>query len=448
MSVILQRLQSDGFNLPEACEELKTWAFTEQLRKKDIDFFRKLVCHHTLLRFEYSVLCTQLAHDFMRLQDPSQLTRQIKTALILAETLEIVYRDYLNVPREIERLRREQTIYRNLLMAQGYQFKPQVDEENLSQELGISKRVHEVSAPLNWARLYSIRVRRLLITSSLLTQELSPYRQWVGLMDEWVRPALAYFNWIFFTPRLLVNLTMMAKHTIPGWWMSKEEYDLGWQTRFMLQWKRRWFLLGNDSAWLTAGLLNCFVLIGTLAPFSIYLAVALQVFDIAMAATQAYVEISRLRKLQAYYAQMLNREGISAEEQDEIRNYQVHLEKRINHERTRLYLSVTNTVVLLVAISLALPVFAFNPLIPVIGAALAVLTTIVIHNASQQLQRQRPSDDVSCLKIEPQKESNLVRHSLFKPGLSSPISQQELQLPAGTDDLASYQEGTAYALNL
>ncbi|WP_133128587.1 hypothetical protein [Legionella nagasakiensis] len=449
MSAILQRLQSSGFNFPEACDELNAWTFSEQLREKDIDFFRNLVRHHTLLRFEYGVLCTQLAHDFIRTEDHAQLTQSIKTALILAEALEVIYRDYLYVPREVERLRREQAIYKHFLMVQGYQFiKSQADKEKHINELGISKTVHETSATLNWFRLYSIRTRRLLVSISALTHEFSSYRQWIDRMDQWARPALAYFGWIFFIPRLLVNLVMMAKHTIPGWWMSKNEYDLGLKTRFMLQWQRRWFFLGNDSAWLTVGLLNCFVLTGVLSPFGLYLSLALQVFDIAMAVAQAHIEISRMRQLQKQYAEMLNQKSMSAEEQNDIRQYQYHLEKRIAHERKRLGLIVINTVVLLLALSLAIPALAFNPLIPVLGAALAVLTTIVVHSAIRQLQKQKPTDDVSCLKVEPQKESNLARHGLFKPSPSPLILQQELQISRNTGDFISHQEGTIRALNL
>ena len=53
-----------------------------------------------------------------------------------------------------------------------------------------------------------------------------------------------------------------------------------------------------------------------------------------------------------------------------------------------------NTVVLLLAFTLAFPVFAFNPIIPLVGAIVAVLMTIACYQAGKWVDKQKPLDKV------------------------------------------------------
>ncbi len=47
---------------------------------------------------------------------------------------------------------------------------------------------------------------------------------------------------------------------------------------------------------------------------------------------------------------------------------------------------------------------AFNPVIPALGAAIAVMTTLMFFIESKKLEKQRPSTDLSKLSIFSKKE--------------------------------------------
>lgn len=407
MTAVLRRLQSLITYTPEKIEEGTTttdWGFHDYLTRQQSDFFRPLVRMHPILNLEYSVLCTKLAHDFLR-QDKDKIKKnnenfieELAAALVMAELLNHIYRHYLNVPREVERLEKEQEIYRSLLRQCGYQFPVQQKEKIILPSKSLTQEIRGKTAILNWPRLFTVRIRRVLTTLVPVAKGFEGYRDMIKTLDGFASPVLSYFAWVFYVPRFLVNVMLLLKHVIPNPWMEAKERELNWWLRLEAQLQRRWFELGNDSVWLVAGLLGCFVLTGALAPVGMYLTVSLYLYDVALAGIRAFIELGRLKSLQTEYAAMektLRSTGAPEAELAEVISYQQHLQKRMAFEQKRLLLSVINTSALFLGMCFAIPLFAFNPIIPFIGAALMVAITLATYLIGKWIEKQRPSDKIT-----------------------------------------------------
>lgn len=71
-------------------------------------------------------------------------------------------------------------------------------------------------------------------------------------------PITGYMSWVLYYTRFGVNLLLVAKHTVPGWWMSDDEQKIPIWERFTTQLDLRKFTLLNDSVWAT-GNMACFL---------------------------------------------------------------------------------------------------------------------------------------------------------------------------------------------
>jgi len=394
MLAVMQRLQRE-IPLNPALKKLDSntmiWQLSEELPRQNIEFFRKGILRHSLLTLEYSVLCTQLMHDYQQGMDEEHFTNHLVCALMMAEYLTYLYRFYLNVPREVERLQTEQKVYRSLLEKRGYVFSA-LDFVEIEAD-SFSQRVRSLTIMFNVPRLFSGRIKRVLEMSAPFVRHMDTYSHFIKDLNKVAKPFFGYMAWIFFLPRLLVNLFLLLKHLIPGsWWMDEKEIKLGWLYRLQAQLQRRWFELANDSVWLVAGLLACFVWTGPLAVIGVYINAVLYVYDVGTAAVRAAIEINRLKKLAEEYELMYH--NANEDDRKQIANFQKHLARRIAYEQKKLLLSVINTSVLAIAIMTTLPFAAVNPLIPLIGAVALVLITILAFAALKWLESQKPIDKI------------------------------------------------------
>lgn len=412
MTALMYRLKAMMKSMPALPrpDGESTWQFNEFLSQQQTDFFRPLLKKHLVLNIEYSVLCAQLSSDLLR-ENPNieEITEQVASALMMSELLAHLYRYYLNVPREVERLRKDQRVYQKLLKARGYQFSN--PDDSAVEPDTFTQKVRTMTASSNWLRLFVVRSKRFIdaiVQVFKRAEDIKP-------VTKFVNPALSYLSWLFFIPRLAANMLVMGKHFYPGErWMSKEERALGAATRLQLHFQRRWFELGNDSVWLIAGLLNCFVLVGPLAPVGAYMTTVLFAYDILLAAIRAHIEIGRLEKLRNEHMQCIEalEQQDSPAEADEARRYAAHLDDRIVFERKRLLLSVANTTVLFLAMVLTVPFLAsFGPFVPLIAGALLVTITIAGYLAFSALEKQRPADKIAQLDIS--HTATLTRLGLF-----------------------------------
>lgn len=341
------------------------------------EFRANLIRHHAQINIEYSVLCSRLATEFKHTQ-PTELKHQLKDILKLAELLDIIYTSYLNVPREYNRLRQEQSIFRRWLKE---------EEKNTlinvtSNTTYTSKTIREKTSLYNFPRLLAVRVRRLLIAISLATDNLSTYRAIIAKVDKVPAFALTNLSWFYFIPRIADNLAMMIKHTIPLPYihMSNEEKQLGWQNRLWIQWKARWADLSNDIPWDAANFVGYFILTGSWAYLGIVLSIAMQFYEILQSSMLYYVKIIKhLMPQLKVYQQLINNIDKNSQNYVNTKSYINHLEQHIKHESTRLIISITNASVLLIAIILAAPVFAFSPWFAITGGIIAVTTTLIAY---------------------------------------------------------------------
>lgn len=425
MNPVIVHLRSIFPELPlSAAERSLHWTFDQQINALGSDFYSKVVPVHLSLNMEYSVLCHQLRHSFSFPEQIShdQVIEQLTAALLLAELLEHVHHHYLIVPREVARLRKQQQVYRDLLTEMaGYTFSPKLSEkEPIEVGLSLSQQIRDTTLSANWFRLLITRSKRVLNFLDLVGTGSTMFRNFVALMDKYTNSFFAYFAWCFFLPRLVANLFLIAKHTIPWPWMDDKEKALDWSLRFETQLQRRWFDLSYDLVWVMVGLSNCFILTGVLAPLGIYLTLCAFTFDIANSSLRTYIELNRLYKLQNEYTRMYHEAEDDGSKQA-IKEYQHYLNYRIHFEKLRLGLHLAGTVAVLLAMSLAIPALAVNPVLPLIGAILLILIWVAAYALTQVLEHYRPNEHleksaaVSKIGFFAKKNESLVNESA--PGL-------------------------------
>ncbi|WP_156413542.1 hypothetical protein [Legionella hackeliae] len=414
------------------------WGFSSFLSKQPPSYFEAFVRHHPILNLEYSVFCTKLANNILnrtkhesltQLTNDEELIEQITAALVISELLAHLHRHYLAVPREVTSLEAEQTIYRNWLKNRRFQFEDK-KESTIVPPGFFTQTVRDRTVWLNWPRLFSNRIRRVFTTAILIpvVKDMKYFYQFVIFADRFANPTLTYFSWLFYIPRLTVNVALLFKHLIPGGWMDDKEKKLSFLTRLQGQLQRRWFELGNDTIWLTGGLLNCFVLTGALSPIGMYLTISFFLFDAVWAGLRAFIELGRLRELERYYERKgveLNINSASEAELKELKEYQETLQQRIDFEWQRLIISVASTSTLFLAMCLALPLIT-NPVITFISALLVITITLVTYIKSQELEKRRPVNPMMKL-AEREYADLLTDQGLFKPNnQESPTASSQM----------------------
>jgi hypothetical protein len=434
MNPVIVHLRNIFPELPlPAAQHALHWTFDQQINALGPEFYSKVVPLHLSLNMEYSVLCHQLRHSFSFPDQIShdQAMEQLAAALCLAELLEHTYQYYLIVPREVVRLRRQQQVYRDLLTEMGgYTFSPRLTEiEPVSVGWSLTQLIRDNTALANWYRLLATRSKRVLNFLDLVGTNSSVFHDFVSLLDEYTNPFFAYFAWCFFLPRLTANLFLIVKHTIPWPWMDDKEKALGWSLRFETQIQRKWFDLGNDIVWVLVGLSNCFILTGVLAPVGIYLNLFAFAFDIANSALRTHVELNRLYKLQDDYQQMYL-EAENDESREAIKEYQNYLNYRVNFEKLRLGLHLSGTIAVLLAMSLAIPALAVNPVLPLIGAILLILIWIAAFVLTQMLEQYRPNENL-------EKPVSVGKTGFFAPKKEVPVDDPVPVLSDEEDEMSA-----------
>lgn len=414
MNPVIRHLKNIGIDLSLADEHNSLlWALGP-------DSYRKIMPNYAMLHLEYSVLCQQLTVNlnFINKENEAQIIEQLIASLTLAELLEHIYLYYLNIPREVRRLRQHQKIYRaKLADLKGYSLPtdvPEVDAVNVG--ISLSQQIRETTLNKNWYRLLLVRIKRLLDLIDTVGTGSAGFRQFVVLMDKYTNPVLPYLAWCFLLPRLMTNLILTIKHTIPGSWMTEEEQSVGWASRLAIQLQRRWFELGNDSVWVAVGVINCFLLTGVLAPVGMYVTVSFFAYDIVLGSLRACIELNRLYRLQQEYTELLVGEKNEGS-RNSLLNFQKQLQKRIDFDIFRLAINVTTLTVIFLAMCFAIPAFALNPVIPLIGATCLVAVSLVSFIVSRCQEQDRPNDAI-------EKSSGVSSLGLFKKNKEQKSSER------------------------
>lgn len=421
------------------------WTFSDYLSDLSTTDYLSLIKSHMTLTIEYNVFCAQLAANFMRSNATAdELTEQIIAALMMAELLAFIYHHYLAVPREVERLRRDQRFYRQLLLTQGLKFSEDLTTIEAVTPDTFTQKIRLNTGHLNWLRLFTARIKRLMDSFVPVIKQFESYPNTVKKINVIATPFFSYLSWLFFLPRLTSNTSLTTKHLVPcSWWMGEKERELNWLFRLTINLERRWAEYGNDIPWVIAGLLNCFVLTGPLMPIGVYLTVSLFAYDILVAALRAYIELSRLKEIRQSYAAMtrLPENQYEQYEQDDLRQYQQHLDAYIRYEQKRMALSVFNVSALFLAMALTIPLLAFTPYMALVAAVLLVTLTIVVYFSFKLLERSKPKNSVTDLA-----QRNAPGLRFFQSTrIEKPLGDIELRpVDSGNGDLES-RPGLVYS---
>lgn len=393
MGPVSKHLHTIFPELPSVCAvSAKSWSFDAAVKALPRDFYSRVLPLHPVLNLEYSVLCNQLREELLnpKLVFDVAFIARLESALMLAELLEHIHFYYLDVPREVERLRQQQQVVRTLLGRVGYSFVA-THKEPIKESWDLSLKVRNNTVFYHVYRILTTRSKRLLDLLNTVLIQVEPYNFFVTYLDRYTNPFFTHLSWFFNLPRLLVHSFLLFKHLVPGEWMSKEEQSLAWYPRFIAQIQRRWFELGNDVVWVGAGIANAFILIGILSPVAYYVSLTAFIFDVLNAAARAYVELSRLDVLHKSYTSMLA-SATSDEERQAIASYLVHLDKRITFERCRHALHTANMTLTCIFMVFAAPALALNPMLIVISAVILLLIWLANFILAQILEAYRPVD--------------------------------------------------------
>ncbi len=247
---------------------------------------------------------------------------------------------------------------------------------------------------LNFPRLLTFRLRRgLLATRPLLTD--SPILPWLQNLDVYTSTLANYQSWIFFVPRLLVNLIFFTRHLIENDWMSPLETELGLMTRFQIEMDARYFELANDLNWLICGLLGCFTLVGTLACWAPYLIAFAQLLDVVIGLFRLIYEGKQYTDLINEYTAIKQNDPTTTAEVDA---FLVELSRRLASELNNDWLNLINAIILTVAFGMFC--FTATPWFP-LGAAVLTIAMTLINCILGQLCCAQTPDVVTFLQNNP-----------------------------------------------
>lgn len=144
---------------------------------------------------------------------------------------------------------------------------------------------------LNWYRLYWVWAGGSggLLGSIL---DLEPMKKWLGRDTaskrlESVSPYTGLASWEGYVLRFGLHGFLMGKHTLWHPWLSEEEKDVDWQTRFLAQADQRKHRMLNDLAWGYVNFASMYWYTSSISPYLGMIGAAINVllmaFDLGMA---------------------------------------------------------------------------------------------------------------------------------------------------------------------
>ena len=413
MPAILQLLRTrvDGFPVTLTDSTNTVWTFDDEIKDKENAFFSSLVIKNPSLFTQYLIQCSHVSHLYDdNIQNTEAILRAVETALVMADILEQVY-CRLDEKSNLDQLHKEQATFRELLSVRYSQF---ISTTPLlaNPKINIDQKIRTLTSNTNQPRKTLNRIWRL-IDNAILFDEFVILREWIEPIELMIDPVFIHLNWIFFVPRLAINLMLLGKHVILNPWMSEQEYALPWDIRLQvhLMINRRWIELVNDFIWCVGNLISCFICVGAWSFAEVYIAIGLQLFDLLFTCFHVSIEINRLNTLEKEYQDECAKGAISIDQ-----DYLHALQEGIEYEKNVGYLAIINHTILLLPIMTILPVIiALSPWAPVLGALLSILTTISVYLAEDYLKKQHTYYDITLL----------AKHGFFKP---QPELQKQLPL--------------------
>ncbi len=354
---------------------------------------KKLVDHHLGLQIEYDIYLNSIYRDLQQTIIPVDFREKLLIAEEFSAVMACVYEQYLPIPKERTRFRKNKDLFSKLLNPELQLEEPQPKRYELNHFTREGTRLS------NFPRLLLLRLRRALSLVARLPviSHATGYIHAIEKMDAVTIPFINYLAWMFFVPRFTSQFGNLIINTVPTYWMSDEQRSLGIWLRLRMELGRRWFDIGNDGIACLVGLLNCFVLTGVLSPIGMYVTIAMFAYDVAAAFIRATIELSRLKNIQNGYLDLL-RGAETPEDKNMIKAELDHICKLMQHEYKRMALLITVTSVLLGGMIFIAPFLAAGPWFLVTSAAIIVAITIFNYGMTQYLDKTKPSVNVAELE--------------------------------------------------
>lgn len=378
-------------DLPTEHDDYRTplkWHFLEQLPSKDDAFFVALIVNHPLILLEYKTQCAHIVNLIN--QEPlnfKAIIHATEDTLIMAEVLDQIFSRF-DEKSDLSSLRSEKEVFQAINRRYNLLKPPQIWDPTLNQfNPQFSLILNHSFIP--W-QIFS-RTRRLILSAPLLN-ELIELRTWIEPFEIIIDPIYLHLNWIFFVPRLTVNLALIFKHVIPNLLMSQTDGGLPWRTQLHIQLhiNQRWKELIYDFVWLIGNLINCFLLTGIWLPAEVYLTIGLQLFDLLFTCICVSIKLSQLCEIE--------KQCLIFSENNIANSHYCALQQQIALEKKLDYILIVNHLLLLLTTATILPIIInFYALSPILGAFGAIVTLISSVILQETIERNRPGQNVVSL---------------------------------------------------
>lgn len=407
----IQRLEQENVDIQTQLEVEKE-ALRQHKHPQDQDNIQAVLVLSTLLKIIYRKgMSVPLLSDQFQLEEQQHECRELLSEYcdIVFDQTEIEFSTLFAVePKVIEQ--RVPTILERIsseLISDWAWVRGRVSAEN-EDDLRLKTEKYYVSRVLgaqtfhafyNHFRLGGTRSRRLLTFLEPFFHN-ETYTALFKTVDPYLGFILNYFNWIFFVPRLSLNLSLLAHHLLNDAQLDPMERKLSRWTRFRAHWTRFWFELINDSYWILGALKICFWLpAGAMSAQGILLSLTIQFLDLFCSVIRAGVELYRLYKMADDLKALEPNHGLAND-----------VNKRFWFETLALGYMVFHFSILLMSLCLTLPSMAMiSTALPVVGAVCSVMMTVITFYMQAYFARRRETE-FEC-KLEPLDNNSGSTHS-------------------------------------
>lgn len=368
------------------------WSLSNEI-EGDTPQIHTLVRYRPTLMAQYRVQSAHLLHlANERPKDDPQLIEEIKKTLKMTMLLKKIYQ-HIDEPDDVNRAAADQAILETILFKLST---PNTPSHIIipSLQASFSQQLRSQILNTNLTRLTGIRSRRFIL-ACIAYGWLSMYRQSINTIEIFTNPFFLYLGWIFFLPRLALNLITLSKQFFPTPLLSKEKRELPWHLRLeaYVNLHRRGFELWADGVWFTGGVLLCFSLTGALIPLRAYIIIGMQISDLTLMIVRSVIELNRLVNLKNEYLT-----GIKQNPNQINPGYLQALEERIIFEKKVSFLMITNNALMVLSLLTLLPIAAaLSPVIPLLGALLALATTVRFQVNNATLESRLPRTNLNVL---------------------------------------------------
>lgn len=258
----------------------------------------------------------------------------------------------------------------------------EANEDKSFMPAGSSSQFRRLFVEVNWWRLFLIRIRRVGDALTLIAN--------TPMGSPEINKALSYLGWIFYVPRILVNLYLFTQHVFFP--LTKEEKGLPMSLRLKVQLWRRWAELANDIVWLVVGLINCFILTGLSA---LGLTAGLYFFDILVAGLRYAFEMKKQNRIREAILHRLEVEEISDIEKLRLEQLLEIMNNNMLEKKQMLKLSLATASMLAGStVVFFISACGFSWLAPI--AAVTILFTCIISKLVLEplYKKERPINDI------------------------------------------------------